>query len=99
MQNIAFADLLPLAVGIALSPIPIVAVILMLFSARAKANGIAFVVGWVTGLAVVGAIILVFGSASGTAEEPSQASLVVQSLFGLLLISPRVLHLYPSAIG
>jgi len=35
-------DILPLAVGVAISPIPIIAVILMLFSGRARANSFAF---------------------------------------------------------
>lgn len=87
MQELALSDLLPAALGIALSPFPIVAVILMLFSARAKTNGIAFVAGWVAGLLVVGGVMLVFGSGStGTASEPSQSSLITQVLLGLLLL-------------
>jgi Sap, sulfolipid-1-addressing protein len=42
----AIGGSLPLAVGIALSPIPIIAVVLMLTSRRAKVNGPAFVLGW-----------------------------------------------------
>jgi len=88
MQGLVLSDLLPAAVGIALSPIPIVAVILMLFSAYAKRNGVAFVAGWVMGLLVVGGAILVLGSESaGTASEPSQTSLVIQALLGLLLLA------------
>jgi hypothetical protein len=41
---------------VALSPLPIIAVILMLVSVRARLNGPAFLVGWLLGLAVVGAI-------------------------------------------
>lgn len=88
MQELALSDLLPAAVGIALSPFPIVAVILMLFSARAKTNGIAFVAGWVIGLVVVGAAFLVLGSDSaGTASEPSQSALIIQVLLGLLCLA------------
>jgi hypothetical protein len=46
----AIGGSLPLAVGIALSPIPIIAVALMLTSRKAKVNGPAFVVGWPLGL-------------------------------------------------
>jgi len=49
----AIGAILTPAVGVALSPLPIVAVILMLFSAKARTNGPAFVLGWVIGLAGV----------------------------------------------
>jgi hypothetical protein len=42
----AIGQSLPLAIGVALSPIPIIAVVLMLTTPRARSNGPAFVVGW-----------------------------------------------------
>ena len=39
----AIGEVLPLAVGVALSPLPIVAVVLMLVTVRAKVNGPAFI--------------------------------------------------------
>ena len=39
------SEVLPFAIGVAISPIPIIAVILMLFSNRAKVNGPAFLLG------------------------------------------------------
>jgi len=50
---------LTFAVGVAISPLPIIAVILMLFSRRAKANGPAFLVGWVLALAAVSTVVYV----------------------------------------
>jgi len=50
----AIGGSLSLAVGIALSPIPIIAVALMLTNRRAKINGPAFVLGWLVGLGIVG---------------------------------------------
>mgnify|MGYP003299923964 CR=1 FL=1 len=47
------AEVLPFAIGVAISPVPIIAVILMLFSARAKVNGPMFLLGWVSALAIV----------------------------------------------
>ena len=44
----ALGSLLPSAVAIALSPIPIVAIVLVLGSPRARTSGPAFVLGWVT---------------------------------------------------
>ena len=51
----AIGEVLPVAVGVAVSPVPIIAVILMLVTARARVNGPAFIVGWLLGLAAVGA--------------------------------------------
>ena len=61
----AIGGSLPLAVGIALSPIPIIAVILMLTSDRARVNGLAFVLGWLVGLGIVGAIFLSLAGMGG----------------------------------
>ena len=60
----AIGGTLPLAVGITLSPFPIIAVVLMLTTPRARRNGPAFVTGWLIGLAVVGAIVLAFAGGS-----------------------------------
>jgi hypothetical protein len=61
-----------MAVGVALSPLPIIAVVLMLTTPSARANGPAFVLGWLGGLAVVGVIVLVIVGprASGEGGEP-----------------------------
>ena len=47
------AQVLTYAIGVAISPVPIIAVILMLFSARARVNGPMFLAGWVVALGVV----------------------------------------------
>lgn len=45
-------EILPLALGITISPIPIIAAILMLLSPRAKGTSVGFLLGWVTGIIV-----------------------------------------------
>jgi Sap, sulfolipid-1-addressing protein len=65
----AIGEVLPLAIGIALSPVPIVAVILMLFTPRARANGVAFLVGWAGGLLVVGGVVLALAGATDVATD------------------------------
>ncbi len=82
----AISNILPMALGVAISPVPIIAVILMLFTQRARSNGSAFLVGWVLALVVVGSIVLVLAtlgqvSASGT---PSTLAYVLKLLLGLL---------------
>lgn len=47
------ADILPYATAVALSPMPIAALILMLLSAKAKVNSVAFTLGWIVGLATL----------------------------------------------
>lgn len=47
------ADLVPAAVAIALSPLPIVAIVLVLGTPSARASGIGFAAGWLIGLVVV----------------------------------------------
>lgn len=45
-----WADLLPLAIGIAISPIPIIATILVLLSPKAKTLAPLFLIGWILGI-------------------------------------------------
>jgi threonine/homoserine/homoserine lactone efflux protein len=50
-------DLLPVALGVAISPVPMIAVILMLLAPHATAASIAFLVGWVVGITVVVVVV------------------------------------------
>ena len=71
----AIGDMLPFAIGVALSPVPIVAVILMLFSARARQNGPAFLGGWLAGVAgVVLMVRLITGASAHRAAGPRRSS-------------------------
>jgi cytochrome c biogenesis protein CcdA len=89
----AIGSSLPLAVGVALSPVPIIAVVLMLTSRRARSNGPAFVIGWLIGLAVVGAIVLSVAGPAGASKSGSPATWVswVKIVLGaaLLLVAVR----------
>ena len=87
-MDLPLGDLLPLAVGIAISPMPIIAVILMLFSSKARVNGISFVLGWVFGLALVGGVTLALAGAMdmGTTSEPSTWTSLLKLVLGLLLL-------------
>jgi hypothetical protein len=72
----AIGQILPLAVGVALSPIPIIAVILMLVTPRASTNGPAFIVGWLLGLAAVGIIVLAVAGPADASEDGQPATWV-----------------------
>jgi hypothetical protein len=67
------SEILTFAVGVAISPVPIIAVILMLFSRRARVNGPAFLVGWVVALGAVSAAVYALADA-GDAATSSTAS-------------------------
>ena len=84
----AVGQSLPLAIGVALSPVPIIAVVLMLTTPRARANGPAFVLGWLLGLGVVGGLVLALAGPGGASEDGQPAAWVswLKLLLGLLLL-------------
>ena len=63
----AVGQILPLAIGVAISPVPIIAIVLMLGTPRARSTGPAFALGWVAGLTIVGAAMLAL--ASGNSQD------------------------------
>ena len=67
-------ELLPFAVAVALSPIPIIAVILMLGTPRARVNGPAFAVGWVVGLTLVSTVVLLLTGGSDQSDSTASDS-------------------------
>ena len=81
----AIVNILPLALGVAISPIPIIAVILMLLSPKARINGLAFLLGWVVGLAVVGIVVTVVSGNAGL--DSGGGGSLKKIAIGLLLIS------------
>lgn len=84
----ALASVLPIAVGILVVPLPIAAVIVLLFSPRAAANGLAFVAGWVLGLTVVGGLTLLIEDGSDVAGggAPSRWASAVKLVLGVGLL-------------
>jgi threonine/homoserine/homoserine lactone efflux protein len=84
----AIGQVLSLGVGVALSPVPIIAVVLMLGTPRARANGPAFVLGWVAGLALVGAVVLLVSSGADASDQGDPAGWVgvLKIVLGLLLL-------------
>lgn len=79
----AIGSALTQAVGIAISPLPIVLVILMLVSVRARVNGLAFVAGWV--VATLGVSTLTFALADA-ADAGTPASDGADGVNGLQIV-------------
>jgi threonine/homoserine/homoserine lactone efflux protein len=74
--NEAIGQVLSFAVGVAISPLPIVAVVLMLATPRGRRNGPAFALGWIFGLALVGTIVLLVSSGANASEGGAPATWV-----------------------
>jgi threonine/homoserine/homoserine lactone efflux protein len=85
-------QILSFAVGVAVSPVPIIAVVLMLTTDRGRVNGPAFVLGWIAGLALAGtAILLVAGQADASdGGEPATWVGVLKLMLGLGLLALAV---------
>ena len=86
-------EILPLALGIAISPIPIIAAILMLLSPKARVTSVGFLLGWVIGI-IVAVTVFTLLSAILPEVDPDEAKPiqgVVQLLLGagLLLLAFR----------
>lgn len=88
----AIGQVLPLAIGVSLSPFPIIGVVLMLGTPRARVNGPAFLVGWVAGMALVGTVVLLFSGGVGASDDgqPSTAVSVAKIAIGALLLGVAV---------
>ena len=88
----AIGQVLPLAIGVALSPVPIIAVVLMLGTPRGPSNGPAFVLGWVVGLSVAGAVVLLVSSGADASDQGAPADWVgwLKVVLGLLLLAVAV---------
>ena len=84
----AIGQTLSLAVGVALSPLPIIAVILMLVTPRARTNGPAFILGWLVGLAIVGTIVLLVAGPTDASDDGEAATWadVLKLVLGALLV-------------
>ncbi len=82
------SEVLPFAIGIAISPIPIIAIILILFSNRARVNGPMFLAGWMVGLAVVSTVVYFVSdaAASNSSSTPSDSVSWGKVALGALLL-------------
>jgi hypothetical protein len=76
------------AIDVAVSPVPIVAVILTLFSRHARRNGLLFLAGWVLGLIVMTTIVLLLPDSFERNPRGFLASIssVFQLAIGLLFV-------------
>lgn len=81
-------DVLPLALGVAISPVPIIAVILMLFAPHAGSTSGGFLAGWVVGIVVAVVAFVLLGGLIGedTSDEPSAVVSWIKIALGALFL-------------
>jgi Sap, sulfolipid-1-addressing protein len=81
-------EILPLALGIPISPIPIIAAILMLLSPKAKATSVGFMLGWICGIVVARIVFVLLASILPQSEsnEPQPIAGIVKILLGVLMV-------------
>ncbi|MFD4292716.1 GAP family protein [Rhodococcus sp. NPDC058532] len=84
----AIGGILPLALGIAISPIPIIAAILMLLTPKAGSTATSFTAGWVLGIAGGYAVLVVIASVVGlsTDSNGNAVTATIKIVLGVLLL-------------
>ncbi|MBV8953301.1 MAG: GAP family protein [Solirubrobacterales bacterium] len=85
----AIGQILTFGVGIGLSPIPIIAIVLVLSTPKASTNAWAFLAGWIVGLALLGTIVLLVASGASASDhgKPATWVSVLKIALGVLLLA------------
>jgi hypothetical protein len=89
MLGQVIGEILPLTLAIAISPLTIVAVILMLLSPNARSTGPGFLIGWSLGVAAAAtAFVLIAGALPprASADGPDLVRAIVQFVLAALLL-------------
>ncbi len=85
----SIGEMLTMAVAVAISPIPIIAVVLLLVGPGGKVKGVLYVAGSALSTAIVGGVLVAVGVGSGTSSDggPSTRTSVLKLVFGIVLLS------------
>lgn len=81
-------DVLTLALGVAVSPLPIIAAVLMLLSPKSRSTSIGFLLGWILGIVVAVMLFTLLSAVlpqSGTTDSAPLRG-VIQVALGVLLL-------------
>ena len=94
-------EVLTFGAGVAISPAGIIAVILVLFSRRARVNGPLFLLGWVIALGALAAVVYAISNqgnaGSSNTSSDSVSWLKIALGVGLLLLARREFRKRPKA--
>jgi threonine/homoserine/homoserine lactone efflux protein len=83
---VVLTELIPLALVVALSPLSIIPAVLVLHTPRPRPAGLAFLVGWLLGLAALTAIFLEVSNLLGDLDKPPPWASWVRIVVGAALI-------------
>ena len=89
MSQSLIIDVLLHGLAVAISPEAIFSAILILLTDKARSNGLAYLAGWIAGLAIVAASVLVFDDiVAGSPGQLSKSTLtgILRIGLGLLLL-------------
>ncbi|MEU1452347.1 GAP family protein [Streptomyces avermitilis] len=96
-------DVLGLAAGVLISPLPIIAMILVLATPRGRLGGSVFAIGWLVGLSALGAVMLAVGASGGASGHGQPATWVggLKLALGVLLalFGVRLWHRRPRDVS
>lgn len=88
-MNTALGEVIPLGVAVAISPLPIIAAILLVLSPNARGNSLAFLLGWVLGILAPALAFVLLSSALPAHEEnvpPRPVEGAVEIVLGVYLL-------------
>jgi len=88
------SEVMTFAIGVAISPLAIIALILMLFSPRARVNGPLFLLGWIIGLGALSAVVYALTNASDAATDSgaSDTTSTIKVVLGAVLLAMALRH-------
>ena len=78
-------EMIPMAIVIAAFPIPIIAIVLILTSSRARVNGPFFAIGWFCALCAIGAVTLAIADGADVDAYGAPATWVIVVKFAVAL--------------
>jgi len=82
----AINQTLPMAFGITASPSPMIAIIILLMTSRARSNALSFLAGWFFGLLLVGLIVLFIPELTGGSGGSPTAMTRIRLILGVVFI-------------
>jgi hypothetical protein len=92
-MNGVFPEVFALGLTIALSPMTIIAAILMLLTPRGRAVGVAFLIGWIAGLVIVEIVLLQLTGEVGVRDKETAGWVdVARLLAGVALVLVGMLN-------
>ena len=81
-----YGEALPMAIGLAFSPFPLIAIIILLMTPKAKKNALWFLLGWILGIYLIGLLTLMIPGLSSNKGTPTTFSGIVRIAIGFILL-------------